>query len=66
VVRDGYFPEGPPYTPGTLILRGVIDGKPVEQVFQVDVNGIVPPPMREESYTFTVTEPAPSKKRRKR
>jgi hypothetical protein len=52
----GIFPEGPPYFPGTLTLRGVIDGKPVAQFFRVDENGIVPPPMREESYTFIVTD----------
>jgi hypothetical protein len=62
----GIFPEGPPYVPGTLTLRGIIDGKVVEQVFRVDENGIIPPPMREESYTFTVTDDVPTKKRRRR
>jgi hypothetical protein len=47
-------PDGPPYEPSTVVLRGIIDGKPVEQVLQVDVTGIVPLPMPEESYTFTV------------
>jgi hypothetical protein len=55
----GIFPDGPPYEPGTLVLRGVIDGKHVEQVFQVDQGGVVQPPMPDESYTFTVTEPKP-------
>jgi hypothetical protein len=51
----GIFPDGPPYEPGTLTLRGIVDGKPVEQVFQVDQGGIVQPPMPGESYTLTVT-----------
>ena len=27
----GIFPEGPPYVPGMLTLRGIIDGKVVDR-----------------------------------